>query len=216
MKNYLVVSYYTDGTGYAKEADGLAHSARIHGIPHFIKSVENRGSWQRNTMYKAEFCKEMLLKFKNKDIVFVDADARFRQYPTLFDQIGGFDLGLCYRDHGKFDHRPGIEHKELLSGTIYFGNQLRVIAFIDLWIAYNKANPGTWEQKNMARALKNHQAAMAKGGLNGYLKLFILPPTYCQIFDLMREAGKPVIEQMQASRRLRHKIGGAKSDILTL
>ena len=36
-----------------------------------------------------------------------------------------------------------------------------------------------------------------------HLNIIRLPPTYCQIFDLMQDEGNPVIEQFQASRRLK-------------
>ena len=46
-------------------------------------------------------------------------------------------------------------------------------------------------------ALETHQGA---------IKLFNLPAAYCQIFDLMRSAGEPVIEALQASRVLKKAV----------
>jgi len=204
----MVVSYYTLNTGYVDEVKHLVRSMNVFNVPYFVKPIKNRGSWQLNTMFKAEFCKAMLLKFKRKHIVFVDADAVFKQYPKIFDLMD-HDIGVCYRDHAKFSRQKNRTHKELLSGTIYFANRPHVIAFIDLWIAYNRSNPGTWEQRNLERALKITQE---QADLKTYLKVFLLPPTYCQIFDLMKAAGQPVIQQNQASRRLKHEIGGVKSN----
>jgi len=178
IKRPLIVSYYTKNTGYEKEAKRLEESIKKFGLEYDIEEIESLGDWQKNTHYKATFIRKMMDRHPNRDLLWLDVDAVVHRYPILFDDIDT-DLAIHYKDG-----------KELLSGTLYFSNNERIKKLVDAWIEENKKNPDIWEQKNLATTLKNW---------NG--KVEILPPTYCQIFDLMMNAGEPIIEHFQASRR---------------
>ena len=87
--------------------------------------------------------------------------------------------------------------KELHSGTLYLANNERVRLLLDRWIAVNvkMEHTGLFEQKNL-------ELLLLGTGADG-LQVLNLPDTYCQIYDTMADAGDPVVEQFQASRKFR-------------
>lgn len=188
---FIVVSYYTKGTPYQKEALKLEGSLMKHGIPYHIGAVPNRGSWQKNTLFKAIFIRNMLTQFVGVNIVFTDADSIFHTYPKMFEDLD-CDIAVHFRDwkHGR---------EEMLSGTIFLANNERVRKLMDEWIAINRANKDTWDQRNLQRAFNRHKHN---------LRLLYLPMEYCCIFDdEKRKFCDPVIEHFQKSREYRRIIG---------
>lgn len=183
----LFVSFCTPGL-YAEKAARLRLSLHRLGLEYRIDEVEDRGSWDANTKRKAEFILAMLEAHPGRNIVWVDADAVVRQYPAMFNDLKG-EIGAHYRNG-----------KELLSGTLFFQNVPRVHALVKLWIKENAKAPREWEQRTL-------QKILAKPGRFGRprAKVEHLPAIYCQIFDTMADAGKPVIEHYQASREAKGK-----------
>lgn len=176
--NYLIVSYFTKKTGYEQEIKNLEASLKLHELDYHIEGIDDLGSWQQNTHYKAPFILNMLYRFPEKNIVFLDADALVREKPVLFETIEA-DVAAHMR-----------EGFELLSGTLFFRNCLPAREVVIMWILENERRPASWDQQNLQRAIQGHGPSF----LN-------LPAGYCQIFDLMGHHGSPVIEHFQASRR---------------
>lgn len=190
MQGFIACAYYSAGSGYKAEAVRLQKSAILHRVPIDVIEAPNHGSWQSNTIYKARFIEEMLLKHRLLNILYVDADAIFHAYPLLFDRMSS-DFALHYRD------RPG-RPLETLSGTLYVAQNDRALAFIKSWQQINAQNPAQWDQRNLHLALRQKDPA---------LKISALPIEYCAIFDdHRRHSIRPVIEHFQASRRLKNTI----------
>lgn len=184
--NYIVVAYYTIDTGYEDEAKKLIASLQEFNLPMDILGIPSQGSWEANTHYKPYFIQQMLVNHYPKDILYVDVDAIVKQYPVLFDAVD-FDVGYCLR-----------EKQELLGGTLYFANNTKVHALVERWRGACKDHLNIWDQMILQFILESRSADLR-------LNLRVLPPTYCQIFDLMKDVGDPVIEHFQASRRLKKK-----------
>ncbi|HDP36856.1 MAG TPA: hypothetical protein ENN27_03160 [Candidatus Atribacteria bacterium] len=182
MNKFIIVAYYTKNTGYEDEIKKLITSLEKFNLPYDIKTIDNLGNWQKNTQYKAEFCKRMLEKHQ-RPIVYLDADARVEQNPELFEKLD-CDIAVHYRND-----------EELLSGTLYLNNTYATKMLIDEWIKEIKKTPDIWEQKVLDRVIRKSNIKIEK-----------LPPTYCQIFDSMAGAGKPVISQHQASRKFKEAV----------
>lgn len=191
MSPFLVIAYFTKGNQYEALSENLSKSCSEFGIPLHLKPIENLGTWERNTHFKANFILDCLSNF-NQNLVYVDVDAVFRSYPTLFQTI---DCDIAYRTEN-FRWRKN----EALSGTIFLANNPRTKEFVEKWISINsviKANrmdPETWEQKNMQRALEVCNDMRYKN----------LPPEYTFIFDHSKRIYPditPVIEHFQASRK---------------
>ena len=136
---------------------------------------------------------KMLDKFPGHPIVWVDADARIRQRPVLFNNLK-CDFAAHWRSR-KYSHGfyPEIE---LLSGTIYLANNNKTRALMNRWIKTNEKETTKWDQRTLAQVLKGWDGEIQK-----------LPAPYCQIFDSMKnEGGKPVIEHFQLSREGRRNV----------
>ena len=188
----VIVAYATEGTGYVTEAQELNDSLKKWGFERDIRIVPNLGSWQKNTQYKAHFLKDMLAKHAPKPIFYVDTDGRFRRYPELLCDM---DRGINFACHWKkTDHSGKPCNPKLISSGIFFRNNGRAGKLIDDWIAENERNPTTWDQKTLDAVIDRNAP-----------DILGLPPEYCAIFDAHMTA-EPVIEQMQASRRLKREV----------
>lgn len=200
----VAVSYYTRNTGYEGEAKRLLRDLHLFGFEHDVQGVKNRGSWQANTHYKAEYILEMMDKYPDRSILWLDADSAIHQYPDLFDDAE-YDLGVCVIDWSQFP--GGRRDKQLANAVIYLKNNERVRGFVQDWIALNKAQPQRIEMQTMAEVLEKWKDR---------LKFFSLPHSYCQIFDTMMTDKPPVIEQLQASRRFRGEVAMADDPVAVL
>lgn len=193
--NYIVVSYYTEDTPYKAQAMRLAASLERFGLPWHIEAVPNLGSWQKNTHHKATFLLQMKAKFAGKAIIFLDADAEIKRYPELFGKLK-CDIGVCYRDYALFPCRSKRHGKELLSGTLFIANNMKIHKLLERWIEINDSTT-RWEQLNLVEALEEKSK---------HLKITEIPPSYCTIFDWMRGIKDPVIIQHQASRKYKRLV----------
>jgi hypothetical protein len=189
---FLIIAYYTENTSYQNLAEKLKKSLQNLGLPHYIEAIQDQGSWEKNTHYKAYFIKKCL-EDKNEDLLYVDVDAIFKSYPSLIDTLS-CDLGYRTED---FKWRKD----EALSGTIFLKNNDRIKKFVDRWIQLNEAvpaermKPETWEQKNMQTAHREFNDLVYQN----------LPPEYTYIFDhtrTMYPGISPVIEHYQESRNI--------------
>jgi hypothetical protein len=187
---FLTIAYFTKGNKYESLSQNLRQSCESFGIPLNLNPIEDLGSWEKNTHYKAKFILDCLQNF-SQDLLYVDVDAVFRQFPNLLETL---DCDLAYRTEN-FKWRKN----EALSGTIFLRNNERITEFVKSWISLNEATPAarfkpeTWEQANMQRA---HI-------LSKDLKYYNLPPEYTFVFDHTKRMYpnlKPVIEHFQASR----------------
>lgn len=194
----VVCGFYTRGTRYKEEAEAMARSAVAFGLDVSLVDVENLGDWKANTDQKPEAIRYALQKL-NRPIAFVDADARFKAYPALFDAFaeGDSELGLSFFDWDAFpaDPRKG---RELSSAVMLLKNTTPVWALLDTWIRALANSGRTWEQRVLQEILSNYAGPT--------LKTVELPMRYNQIFDSMSSLGLPVIEQLQASRRLKCEV----------
>jgi len=197
----IFVSYFTCNTPYEKVMrTHLEPSLQRWGLRYDIKGIENLGSWQENTHYKAKFIKEMLLKHK-QSVVFLDADATIEQNPILFTKLADCDIALHFLDWFLlWRKQKGNPKREALSGTLYLNYNKKTLRFLDLWIEENNKNT-TWEQRNMQHILETQKKE---------LKIYELPAEYCAIilhngeipYYYLKE--KPVILHHQVSRKLKN------------
>lgn len=189
MVNYIlqfhvnIISYCTRGA-YEQEAQRLVQSCRKLGLSLHLQVMDSLGSWQKNCLYKPFFIKGMLQAL-NKPVLYVDADAVFHRMPDLSEIICA-DFGVHY-----------FRNIQLASGTLFFNNNDRAFRLLDLWIEQNRLYPQTLDQENL-------QAVVEKT-VDLDLKVYLLPPEYCKIFDLSSDVKDPIIEHFQASRRFRHE-----------
>jgi len=188
---WLVCSYYTPD--YQKYTTRLTESMRKFGIPNDVQLVNDLGSWDKNTQYKPVFLQQMLSKHKPHSIAYVDIDAEFLCFPTLFNELDNssdVNIAVHFLDHSKYqrkNHPP-----ELLSGTIFLKNTEEVCIILNEWTQEIERDPAVWDQRALDRVLKKH-------------KYSFLLEEYVVIHDYMSNVKNPVIVHHQASREFRNK-----------
>lgn len=181
-KRPIITSYYTKGTAYETEVEQLRVTLRRFNLENDVVGIADKGSWHKNTYYKPKFILKMLNKHKGRSIVFVDADAKIRANPVMFN-----DFDCDFACHFKGD-------VELLSGTLYFGNTKGSHYIVNKWIEKDLLFPKTHMPQKNLRAVFDEQ--------KDKIKWKKLPVEYCTIFDSRaRHKINPVIEHYQLSRR---------------
>jgi len=190
---FRIVSFFTIGTPYEQEIDALRKSLIDLGISSDIRGVPSLGSWDLNTKMKPIFIKEMLSKYPNENIVWLDADSVVLKYPHIFDEIDT-DVAFYYKTTGPTADR--FKGKELISATMFFANTLMSEILLAMWIEeeHKPEQPETQliEQRALQRVVFRWKEETSG-------TLTYLPQSYCRIFDA--EEDHRVIVQNQASRR---------------
>ena len=198
LDNLMVVGYYTVNTPYEEEAQNLIRSLNKLGVNHDVIGVKTLGNWQANTRFKAGFMLDMLIKWPNHRLLYVDCDAVVHRMPNLFKNYK-CDIAVRWQD---FRWRKN----ECLSGTIYMENNERTKRICELWrdINVKEGNKSTrMEQWNLDTVINQMKAEDPNFTYKN------LPPEYTMIFDSMRGMYPnivPVIEHFQASRRFRNDV----------
>ncbi|HSX10997.1 MAG TPA: putative nucleotide-diphospho-sugar transferase [Chlamydiales bacterium] len=190
----LIISYYTSGTLYEKDALALQESCQKVGVEWDIEAVELVGNWGENTCYKPEFILRKLLQHK-RDLFWIDSDAVLLQKPALLDTI---DCDLAVRIYPDREDRDPFK---VNSGTIYVKHSPEAIALLHTWIEVCQSaiascppNEEVIDQVCLKAVLQHlpHKARVQS-----------LPPTYNAIFDAREDQfppGEIVVRHYQASR----------------
>ena len=198
LEDLMIVGYYTVNTPYEEEAKNLLASLNKLGLNHDILGVKTLGNWQANTRFKAGFMLDMLIKWPNHRLLYVDCDAVVHSPPNLFKNYQ-CDIAVRWQD---FRWRKN----ECLSGTIYMENNERTKRICELWrdINIQEGNNSTrmeqWNLDSVINQMKEEDPNFSYRNL---------PPEYTMIFDSMRGMYPnivPVIEHFQASRRFRNDV----------
>lgn len=96
-------------------------------------------------------------------------------------------------------NQPGQANRELLSGTMVFRYNPKVLALMEIYIEECKNSPKVWEQKILQEILAKDKT----------IKIYNLPASYCAVvkFDnkVPEYIGEPVVVHWQASRRFKKK-----------
>ena len=184
--NPTFICFYTVGTIYEAEAARLRKSLDRLGLPHDLRPIADRGSWEMNTGFTASFLTQMMEE-RPGPLVYLDADAVVWQRPTLLEELSpeDFDLALHYRGG-----------KELLNGTLWLGSTTACRKAIRIYKAKCEAQPKFRnEQLFLQQAIEQ---------MGDRLRVNRLPAEYCWIHDIMAKdiEGEPIIEHLQASREM--------------
>lgn len=198
--HFKIVSFFTIDTPYQDVAHKflLPSLARL-GIHSDVRGVDNLGSWQKNTSFKAKYLQYML-NLHTENIVFIDCDAEVIEYPRLFEQIPeNYNFAAHILDRSAWYNRTGMG-EEFLSGTLFIRNCDRSKEIIRLWVNECE-NSVQWEQRLLKKVLEENSEWV-----------YNLPVEYCYIATLpdgrepFVKVDKPFILHHQASRKLKHLI----------
>lgn len=192
-------TFYTEGFYEEVAQSYIIPSAHCHGIDLYKIKIPSTHDWRKNTEFKANMILRALEETKD-DIVMIDADATFEQYPFLFDKLDlTQNIAVHYLDWYRFwKNEEGQSKRELCTGTIMFRNLDINKQLIIMWIEENKKKLGNWEQRNLQNVLEREK-----------IYPFNLPVEYCAIKKrdgtLPSYIEKPVILHHQVSRISKNK-----------
>ena len=185
--SFIVVGYYTEK--YKQDAAEMMASCAAYGVPVYCEYVEDRGSWTLNTSYKPTFLLSCLERF-NCDIVYVDVDARFNNFPELFNKL---TTDIAYYKGKVWEYGD----EEILSGTVFLRNNKIVHKFVFNWRNACNNKSWEWDQRLVAESVPEE------------CTVDYLPIEYCAIFDSPMVNGKDiVIRHLQHSRITRQSSPG--------
>ena len=188
---FRVIAFYTKDTPYEQEVGNLEVSLNKFEIPYHFMGYKNLGSWVKNCAIKSEFIRDMLIKFPNEDLLYLDADAIVIAYPKYFDTFQG-DLGT-HMYHGR----------EMLSGTIYLRNNIKIQQLVDLWVTEQKMFPEKWDQKVLQSVVKKSASSLG-------IQVTNIPAGCVKIFDRDANVQDVCIVHNQASRRFKKLVEDIK------
>lgn len=191
LKLPMVVSYFTDAI-YMREAFELLRSCQALHLDFLIEKVPDQGSWEANTHHKPTYLLEVHKRYPERNLLWVDADGRMRQAPTL---LSGLQCEVAYHVW---------RGKQVASGTVFLRSSAVRAALLQKWIDECAKHVELDDQTNLGRAVSG-------GGFD----LCVLPVEYCWIYDINPDTGvrgpmphsTPVIEHLQASRMTRKRRG---------
>jgi len=197
----IYISYYTKNTPYETVMENcLLRTLNQWNLEYDIEGIDDRGSWQRNTGYKCEFIKKMLLKH-NQPVVFLDSDALVIRNPILFDDLGEYDIAFHWLDwYLQWRGQERRDKRELLSGTMMFSPTITTFDLLEDWINAVKNNPDVWEQRVLQKIVEKNEK---------FINIYNLPAEYCAVILHNRKIPSyikfPVIVHTQASRKYKHR-----------
>jgi len=198
-----VVTFYTPE--YEEEANQLIESCSKYNLPIKAYAKPSKGSWVHNCTMKAEVILQALNEL-NTGVVWIDADGRIKNKPTVFDTLINYDFG-CYWIPNVWNQprnahlKPWSRGNEALAGgTLYFNNTVMSKELIGAWKKESEENPTRWEQQSLQKVWEYFD--------NNGLSTYNFSQGYCKVFDCKWfEPEQPVIvEHTQASRKLKHKV----------
>jgi hypothetical protein len=194
--SFRVVTGCTPGA-YEEEAHQLEATCERMGLAWSEYRLENHGDWIKNCKGMA-LAAQWMIDACCADIVLMDADARIRKYPELFDRLECDVAFHIVRYPEK--HQP-------CSGTVFFKNNENARRIIRRWIKLNAENTD-WDDDNLWRAVKELQDSNVITG-NAPIKFEELPEAYCRIHGNRIQSSRcadAYVWHTQASRRLKDAI----------
>jgi hypothetical protein len=188
----VFVSFFTDQF-YLREAYELARSLQAFNLDYRIEQVPDLASWGRNTNHKPDFLITQHRRFSERSLCWLDADARVRSMPTLFDGVN---------QRGPIAYHTDRRRPKPCSGTVFLKNDDKRYWILDAWRLQCVKDPQATDQVCMGRAVE------MLGIIHDEL-----PEEYCWIYDISAQLSVPnpgiwfpVIEHMQASRWVEKEI----------
>lgn len=185
----MFVCYYTPDNGYKPYAADLMASLDRFQLDYDVQPIKNRGNWDKNTKAKPDFILKMMDRYPERDIVWLDADSVVLSLPEILLKLGNKPVDCaCHVRKGR----------ELISSVMFFKNNSKcrkVLTEVKELIAV-EGERLHGEQKFFEEVIMKHKKRTT-------FKFQTLPEEYCDMLLISNSQGPTVIEQRQASRKLK-------------
>lgn len=191
----LYVSFFTEK--YRASAAELVATLDAFELEHEVRFLDADPDWVANVQRKPAYILQALLQHPGRPIVWLDADARVRKRPELFD---AWACDLTRKRVAPDFAAHWLGGIELLSGTMWFGPTPAAVKLASQWRTYQESRRDLVDQV----ALEHVMPPGAPRNLPEGLKIAVLPAPYTAIFDHgMCEPHQWVISHHQHSRQHR-------------
>lgn len=181
-KDPVVLSYFTKGTPYEREAEALRISCEKAGLEYRIEGIAPFGTWAEHTCYKPVYIYEKIKELK-RAVLWIDADAEIVKKPS-FD----FECDIAVR---AYDHYPPDHPYHILAGTVYINYTPKGLEILQLWAERCKEGVA-------AGHFTVDQQVLAFIFFEKKIPFYRLAPGYTAIFE--EEMEEKFIVHYQASR----------------
>jgi hypothetical protein len=182
----IFVNYYTPDNGYKQYADNLRKTLDRLQLDYDVQAIRNRGDWDKNTKVKPEFLLQMMDKYPGRPIVWLDADSVVLSLPEKLLKCQA-DFACRIRDTG-----------ELISSVMLFKNNELSRQFLkEIQKLISEGDVRSFGEQKFI------QEIFDKWQKENRFVFENLPETYCCIMGISDMKEEPVIEQHQASRKLK-------------
>jgi len=204
-KEPLIISYYTEGTLYEKEAEDLKASCEKLGLEYEISEVPNLGSWEQNCCHKPTFILQKLEEHK-RPVIWTDVDSVILKKPEI--------LLNCHADCALRvnDNVQPTDPSKILSGTMFFNNTDSAKKLLTLWekeCERDLGRSGTSYDQVCLRKVVLHYPTI--------VEMKRIPVSYLKIVDSKEDRDSDpenVIVHYQASRLLGPIVDGEINEAL--
>jgi hypothetical protein len=199
----IVLSFYTIGTPYEQEVVNLITSCKKLGIETDIVGISSKGSWEKNCAVKPFFILQKLQAW-NRPVLWVDADAVFKQFPN-FSIFEGIDFSVRVNEF-----LPKTHESRVVSNTIFIQNNTKGKSILEEWCQNTEKALHDqervlefWDQTALRDAIYAQED----------IRFLPMPLAYAKIFDfdaLFISEAEVIIEHYQASRRFKSSVHVSK------
>jgi len=204
----IYVGFYTKNTPYEEEAKKMSDSLGRFNLSCHLYPIDSKRSWLKNAMYKPQIILQAWKDF-NQPIVYLDADSRVENYPSLFeDCLIKEDFAVHVRS------RNGIS---FFTCTLFFNRTKNALSLIENWAArcekgesaiqrelpapYYKVNTDSWSVADQG-PLVNAYLEMKDNKSD--ISLFNIPKSYAVKYHSKQK--ERVIVQYQKSNSYKKSI----------
>lgn len=197
----IIIGYYTTDSVYQDSYELLEKSLERVGHRFDYKAIPP-SDWKSVTDLKPRVVLEKLQQYR-EPVLYLDADAFVHENLDKYFEDKNCDIAVNY-----LKKKNGEE--ELLSGTVYFDYNDKVLQLVQLWIKVGFDNPELNDQQSLQKAVSDYE---------GELSVFRLSSAFTYIFDWQYpDVEVPIIEHMQASREIycRERINNFKNKAKSL
>tara|TARA_Y100000296_G_C5167966_1_gene255733 strand:+ start:1622 stop:2299 length:678 start_codon:yes stop_codon:yes gene_type:complete len=223
--SFTVVSSFTKNTrfDYSIYADRLKESMKRFNLDtSHVQEIQGGDTWKFNVSQKPRFIRKKLYEI-NEPIVWVDADAQFMSYPSLFDTFEKISFAARF-------YPKQLTRTIVGSGVVYFAPTQQAFQLLDDWVLWNDTrytnfikNSGRYrgDQTYLDKVLKKCMSIKRNcpccnkvfkyyfgGWISRGLNYIELPESYSLIYSKKYKKRKDmssVIMHFQASRKYKNQ-----------
>lgn len=184
--DFKIVTFYTPEYAYLR--DVWIASVAAQGHDYVCVEREGKGSWKKNVLEKSVFMLEMILKYPEYNILWVDIDGVVQGELPLMNELAIKEYDMASRTYSlthakrrrpsikKFHGQNFYRDRMACSATVWLNNNDKIVELLGYACDKTYSFPGCWHSHE---DLLNH--ALNAKGRELDIKYYDMPVEYCYI-----------------------------------